>query len=401
MAKPTNPKLGLERISDLLRLIGFDRKALQIIQVVGTNGKGSTVAFMEAVLQHNGISTGLFTSPHLCTARERIRINGHMVDKRDFVAAAQFVLEKSKSLADEASFFECMLAMAMRLFQKARVRVAILEAGLGGRLDATTATKPDLLGVSMIDLDHQNILGMTITEIAAEKIAAARPGETVITVSQVSEVADVLSLAQPRVGFHFLRAPACELPLGLYGEHQKANAGLALALVEELGIKTVPKKTSSGLLAVNWPGRFEFIDGPSTIVLDGAHNPSGMLALMDCLKSHPQVSGRPLIVIYGSLHGVGVEEKVKILLNSGLDIVHVFLHQPKNGRAMLLSELRTLFVTHGFVEQKLHELTSWSEVMDKARQEAAAVVVCGSLYTVGEIRGELLSIDMDQKTPDF
>jgi folylpolyglutamate synthase/dihydropteroate synthase len=113
------------------------------------------------------------------------------------------------------------------------------------------------------------------------------------------------------------------------------------------------------------------------------------------------LSGRPLIVIYGSLHGVGAKEKVQILLNSGLNIVHVFLHQPKNGRAMLLSELKTLFVAHGFFEQNLHELLAWSEVMDKAQQHSAAVVVCGSLYTVGEIRGQLLSIDMDNKTPDF
>jgi dihydrofolate synthase/folylpolyglutamate synthase len=172
LSLPTNPKLGLTRTTDLLRAIDFKPDSMKIIQVVGTNGKGSTVAFIESILQAHGIKSGLFTSPHLCCARERIRTNKEIISQEDFTRAAQVVFEAIHHLDDEPSFFESLLAMALWLFSYHKVSVAILEAGLGGRLDATTATNPDILGISMIDLDHQQILGNTIAQIAQEKIGA-------------------------------------------------------------------------------------------------------------------------------------------------------------------------------------------------------------------------------------
>lgn len=172
-SRTTNPKLGLSRMVELLDAISFDRTSMKIIQVVGTNGKGSTVAFLESILHSAGISTGLFTSPHLITARERIRINKELISEDDFVYAARHILHCSEKLSDEASFFECILAMALWLFQQKGIKAVILEAGIGGRLDATTAVKPDILGVSMIDFDHQHILGTSVSAIAHEKIYAA------------------------------------------------------------------------------------------------------------------------------------------------------------------------------------------------------------------------------------
>jgi dihydrofolate synthase / folylpolyglutamate synthase len=402
LQKPTNPKLGLARTVDLLRVIGCNQTSMRIIQVVGTNGKGSTVAFIESVLQAHGIVSGLFTSPHLSSARERIRINGLMVSEADFVEASAVVLKQSQQLSEEPSFFECMLAMALWLFKKHGVQVAILEAGLGGRLDATTATNPDILGISMIDLDHQHILGDTIQQIAAEKIAAARPHQTVVVAQQIDEVSEVIKEAAEAHNLKLILAHPCLLPLGLYGEHQQHNAGLALELVKQLGIALIPQKVAQGLRTVNWPGRFEIIlHDQATTVLDGAHNPSGMLSLVNCLKAHPQFHERPLILVYGSLAGQNAEKKVEILINAGLDIRGVFLHQPQNPRALTCHALRTIFEAAGFAQKLIHEFHNWQEIEQCRNIESAAILVCGSLYTVGEIRALLLSIDMDEKMPNF
>ncbi len=170
LARTSNPKLGLDRIRALLDLVGFDRSTMRIIQVVGTNGKGSTVAFTEAILRAHGITCGLFTSPHLCSARERVRINGEMISSEEFVRATNHVLAAAEKMSDEASFFECILALAMWTMKRHGVEVAIIEAGLGGRLDATTALDADVLGITSIGLDHQNILGDTLAAIARKKL---------------------------------------------------------------------------------------------------------------------------------------------------------------------------------------------------------------------------------------
>lgn len=397
--RTSNPKLGLERMTRLLDLISFDRAPMQIIQVVGTNGKGSTVAFIEAMLKKNGISCGLFTSPHLCCARERIRINGQMVSEEDFVWATNHVVQKEPD-CDAASFFEVILAMAMALFQKNKVEVAILEAGLGGRLDATTATRPDILGISTIDFDHQNILGTTIGEIATQKIGAARSFQKVLTVAQSLEATVALEKASAQIGCHLQVAPHCDASINLFGSHQKINAGLAWALCYELGRTLNADACLAGLKEANWPGRFEIVDQALPTVLDGAHNPSGIRALTASLMSHPQFNNRPLVMVYGSLDGPNVESKITLLRESGLFFRRIFLHQSNNPRAAECAFLKTLFIRHGFLQEMLEPYSTWEEVQKQARPDAA-IVVCGSLYSVGEIRGRLLSIPVDGRLPNF
>lgn len=388
-------------MQQLLQAIGFSHRA-RIIQVVGTNGKGSSVAFLESVLKAHGLGVGLFSSPHLCSARERIRINGALISYDEFCEAAEVVLSKGAALNDEPSFFEYMLAMALWQFEKAGVEIIILEAGLGGRLDATTATAPDILGVSMIDLDHQHILGATIEHIASEKIAAARPGQRVVFVKQNVGAAKVIEQAAVDVGFALIASQPCDAPLGLYGAHQRYNAGLALELIKQLGIALDPKKTARGLLEVNWPGRFEIItEDHQVIVLDGAHNPSGITSLVNALKSHPQCGQKPLIVLYGSLAGDNAREKVRLLHDNDLDVRGIFLHAPNNPRALPITVLRNLLIEVGYGGQLIQDFHEWSAVIKQAGQERAAIVVCGSLYTVGELRALLLSIEMDEKPPNF
>lgn len=394
----SNPKLGLSRISELLDRVGFFRPSISIVQVVGTNGKGSTVAFLESLLLENGISSGLFTSPHLSSLRERIRINGQEVSEKEIVTAAKHVFLAAEGQKDEPSFFECMLAMAMWLFQKKSVSVAILEAGLGGRLDATTATRPDILGISTIDLDHQNILGSSIYEIAKEKVGASRPGQIVVSIPQVPKAALALKEAERTTGFKLIEAKRSLKPLGLFGDHQKINAGLALALLKELGIKTDEQKNDRALLSVNWPGRFELIDGQMPILLDGAHNPSGIRSLIEGLSMHPSIRQKPLVMIYGSLDGANKEKKVELLM--GQDLRAVFLHEPKNPRALTADELKGLFLRQGF-KGYLRRFHGLEEAKEEARKHSAVLLISGSLYTVGELRASLLSLGLDEKMPNF
>lgn len=401
LERTSNPKLGLERITHLLHEVGFDKGSMRVIQVVGTNGKGSTVAFIEAILKESGILTGLFTSPHLCTARERIRINGNIISEDDFVKASKHVLACATRFSDEPSFFECILAMAMWLFANYGVKVAIIEAGLGGRLDATTAVAKDLLGISSIDFDHQNILGNTIEEIAREKIGAARSGQTVVTVMQPARAYRILEEAADSVGFQLKVAHLSNLPLGLYGQHQRANAGLAEYLVSELGLLINPSAVANGLLKVNWPGRFEIIKNKVTMVLDGAHNPAGIEELVKCLKAHDQFAHRSLFLVYGSLLSPNSEKKVEKLLSSGLDVRRVYAHQSKNPRAMPQSELCELLMASGLSPQVVYPFVTMQEVIEEAEAKDASVVVCGSLYTIGEIRSEVMSIEMDPEVPKF
>ncbi len=399
LRRTSNPKLGLARARALLERVGFDRTSMRIIQVVGTNGKGSTVASIEALLRANGISCGLFTSPHLCSARERIRINGEMISERDFVRATEHVLSCAQSLEDEASFFECIFAMAMWLFQEYKVDVAILEAGLGGRLDATTAADADVLGITSIDLDHQNILGETHADIAREKISAARHCQPVVSVVQSDEAMAAINDVCATIGCSLSIAEESQHHPGLLGAHQRINAGLAEALVEKLGIKC--DDPEAALKKVNWPGRFEIIPHAIPIVIDGAHNPAGMQALVQCLKTYEPFSSQDLMVVYGSLGGANAETKIRVLKDSGLPIRHVFFHQSANARALNCDELARIFNESGFSKDQCSLFISMDQVKGAALKAQAAIVVCGSLYSVGEIRGELLSIEIDRELPIF
>lgn len=382
-------------MTKLLALIGRTSE-MKIVQVVGTNGKGSTVAFVDAILRESGVSCGLFTSPHLCTARERIRINGAIVSEEEFSSAAREVLALTADFTDEPSFFECVLGMAMLLFKKHGVDVAILEAGLGGRLDATTATNADVLGVTMIDLDHQSILGDTVDAIAYEKIGAAHVGQRVVSVKQHPDAMRVLLQRAEELRLRFEFSSPLDKALGLYGAHQQMNAGLAVALVHALEVNVNDASVERGLRNVVWPGRFEIF---GNVVLDGAHNPSGIATLVESLGQHPSFAGRELIMVYGSLSGSNAGPKVAMIARMPR-IKQIFLHHPNNHRALSVAELRSLFAEY-FSRDCIHDFSSWAQVEACAREKNAAIVVCGSLYTVGEIRSEMLGIPMDEKQPNF
>jgi len=372
----------------------------KIIQVVGTNGKGSSVAFIESILQAQGYATGLFTSPHLCSARERIRMHGSMISEELFIKAAVQVSLVCESMPDQPSFFERILAMALWLFDQNKLDVVILEAGLGGRLDATSACEAHILGLSTIALDHQHILGETLEKITIEKIAAARYKQPVVSVIQAAASTKEILKAQKEVGFDLSWASLCEEPLGLYGKHQRVNAGLALALIEKLDLNITKNNKSRGLLEVNWPGRFEIIKKHGVnIILDGAHNPSGIQALGQALADHADFNEKACVLVFGSLVGQSEEKIIELLKIRHFS--HIYIHSPHNPRAQSIDSLTKIFSEARVEKSKLSPFTSFEEIARLAKKLKAFVLVCGSLYTIGEARAQLLEINPDFAAPNF
>lgn len=401
--KTTNPKLNLSRMDKLVRAIGFNKGKIKIIQVVGTNGKGSTCAFLEAILNEYGYNTGLFTSPHLITARERMRVNKKIIDEDHFIRIAKSVLDKSFQLGIDDSFFECMLATALLFFMEQKVDFIILEAGLGGRLDATSAINADILGVTHIDLDHQNILGNTLADIAKEKIYAAKAKEKVITVEQAPDAMAQIVKAEKNIGFELHQISSHNLKeqdMGLYGSHQEENANLAINLALLLGLRHKKDHIIQGLKKVYWPGRFEIINHHCPIVLDGAHNPNGIRTLTKSLNNHRLFKNKNLNLIYGSMMSPHADEKITMLLNNELFFNNIFLHSPDNPRAQSIDELKNIFNNHSHHFNSIYEFTTMDNILAMTKPNEV-IVVCGSLYTVGDIRASLLDINKDLLSPNF
>ncbi len=388
IGQSTNPKLGLTRIKQLLEFMGLVKR-VPIVQVVGTNGKGSTCAFVESIAMAHGLRAGLFTSPHLCSVRERVRVNQEIISERDFVRSASRVLTAAKNSGLEPSFFECMLALALDYFAEVEVDLVILEAGLGGRLDATTSCLADVLGVASIGLDHQNILGETIEEIAKEKFAAARRGQPVVISPQDPPVLVVADEMASVVGFVPEFSPPCDLPLGLFGEHQKKNAGLAVALCQK-AFPIDKAEVAQGLLNVNWAGRCEtIVKNGQNILLDGAHNPHGLCELLANLEQ------KNYVLVFGTLVSSLARDKMELLAKNGR-FTRVFIHEPKNPRAMKAEDIKSELVRLGFLARDVSIYKNFLEVERVAQDVGLDVLVTGSLYTVGGVRGEVLGIEKEE-----
>jgi dihydrofolate synthase / folylpolyglutamate synthase len=308
---------GLDRIETLLGAIGNPERAFRIVQVGGTNGKGSVSAMLASILQSAGHRVGLFTSPHLCDFSERIRVNGRPISEADVVDGVEAI--GSLVARTDATMFEATTALCLDHFAREGVEIAVLEVGLGGRLDATTVGEPVAEVVSRIDYDHQAYLGETLEQIAAEKAAIIRSG---VAFSARQEAAARVVLTR--------RAEAVRVPLAfegrdldvrvrdftlegqrldmsgrdwrlddvlcrLLGVFQPGNALLAVATARHLGAGE--EAVRRGLASVEWPGRFQVIGGDPIVILDGAHNPGGARALAASLATY--FPDRPLTLVIG------------------------------------------------------------------------------------------------------
>jgi dihydrofolate synthase / folylpolyglutamate synthase len=297
-------KLGLEGIRTLLTLVDHPERAYPSVLVGGTNGKGSVAAMLDATLAASGLRTGLYTSPHLVRPNERIRIMGEDVTTRELHRVLEIVRAACErgltdgSLAEHPSFFEVMTAAALCAFRDAGIDAAVLEVGLGGRLDATNATEPYVSAIVTVDLDHVGTLGTTLESIALEKAGIIRAGRPLVSGVVQRDVVAVLRARCDASGATFVDARKTQLPSGvrltLDGDHQRANARVAAATFEAfssaIGRPPDPRVIRHGLETTRWPGRMQLVPGAPPILLDGAHNAAGAEALAAhlALRSGPK-----------------------------------------------------------------------------------------------------------------
>ncbi len=411
-------KLGLENIRRLLVELGDPQNNYLKLQVAGTNGKGSVCAFLNSICRTAGIETGVFTSPHLVSITERIKINGREISSSDFARLATQVRETAEKLLEEGAityrptFFEQVTAIALLAFAEKQVRLAILETGLGGRLDATTAANAEIAVITKIDLDHQEYLGETIEQIAAEKAAIIRPGSRVVALRQRTAVSHVIRQRCLEVGvepvwatddietttrrteghhlafihtFKTERRTYSDIEPVILGRHQAANAALAIAAAEILEgefDQISELDISLGLETAVHPGRLEFVEG---ILLDGAHNPAGVQALADFLDEcvHP-----PIVMIFGAMRDKDVAGIAEVLFDK---VGSVIFTQPENSRALNSATLADM-LSAKVASKPLTLTASVKEALDAARKEAGdnkQILVTGSLYLVGEVKGML------------
>ncbi len=278
-------KLGLENIERLLEELS-KRGVLQaapwkVIHVAGTNGKGSVCAMIDSICRAQGYRTGLFTSPHLVTFRERIRVNGDMISE-DAVANGLTTIRNLVANWDpHPTFFEVVTALALKHFSDTRVKIVILETGLGGRLDATNAVQSDVSVITPIDFDHEKWLGKAIPEIAAEKAGIIKTGVPVVSASQRVDAEKVIHAraAERHVPLEFVTEAYDETPIALAGANQKQNAALAIAALRAAKIDIDSSAIAQGLSSIEWPARFQRWD--ERTIIDGAHNPAAGRTLVE------------------------------------------------------------------------------------------------------------------------
>lgn len=388
--EPLGMRFGLERVERALAALGHPERAFPILQVAGTNGKGSTCAMAAAALRAAGHRTGLYVSPHLVRFNERIQVDGLPIDDAALGAATEEIRRscpwhEGGAPEDRLTYFEFATLLAFLHFARARVDVAVVEVGLGGRLDATSAATPRVAAVARIGLDHVQLLGDTIEAIAREKAGIFKPGvPAVVHASQPDGALETLRAEAARRGAPFhVAAAAWDGPIGLPGPHQRGNAALAaaaLGLLDAAGVGVGREAIAEGIATARWPGRLEVVDG---VLLDGAHNPDGAAALAAALGTlHP---GRPVELVFGVLADKDHRGMIEAL---GPFIRRFHLVAPGSPRARPPADYRELAARHAPAD--VH--ASVEEAIACARRAAgdgALVCVAGSLYLVGAAREAL------------
>src|SRR5438270_5212839 len=284
-------KLGLGNIRRLIAGLDVDLSGAQIIHVAGTNGKGSFWAMIDSICRAAKYRTGLFTSPHLITFRERIRLNGKMISENEVATGLTTIRNLAADWNPHPTFFEITTALALKHFADAKparrslgergIDIVILETGLGGRLDATNALQSNVAAITPIALDHQEWLGDSLAKIAAEKAGIVKAKTPIVSAPQPAEAERVINLRANECDapLQFVDRAYNKSPVALRGEHQKLNAAIAIAAIRAIKIKIGDAAVAQGLATIEWPGRFQCWD--KRTVIDGAHNPAAAKILAD------------------------------------------------------------------------------------------------------------------------
>ena len=302
----TAKTFDLESIKKFLRIIGNPERKIKTIHVAGTNGKGSVCAMISSVLDEAGFKVGMFTSPHLIKVNERIRFDNELISNDDFKRIADFIYETEEKNNINLTFFETLTVMAFIYFNEKKLDYAVMETGMGGRLDATNVAKPIISVITNIGLEHRDILGNTIKDIAKEKAGIIKPNTTVVTNAKGKALSVIEKVAEKHNSRIIVAKNLKNIELNLKGEYQKENASTAFAVLKELGInKNIILR---GLKKAYWPGRFEFMN--KNILLDCAHNPDGIKALVKSIK---KLNYKNLIIVIGVMKDKNINSIAKKL----------------------------------------------------------------------------------------
>jgi dihydrofolate synthase/folylpolyglutamate synthase len=408
-------KLGLRNTELLLKALDHPERAFPSVQIAGTNGKGSTATMLDSICQAAGIRTGLYTSPHLVSITERIKLSGSEITREDFSACATLVhtvseqLLRDKEIEALPTFFEQLTVIALHAFRNAGIELAILETGLGGRLDSTTAANAHIVAITQIAIDHEEYLGHTLESIAAEKAAIIRPGVKAVIGSQPPEAFEVLlqRCEETRVApvledtahvvedttpdgrfcvtFESSRGRYEKVWLGLRGEHQIDNAAVAICLAE---LMLIPKPAIvTGLSGATHPGRLELIPHQPAFLLDGAHNPAGCESLREYLD---KFAPRPLTLVFGAMRDKQLEQIGEILFPVADVLVLTTMENPRSASIKMLESVAKGFAKGTIVktESSRHALRIATEMTPPN----GLICVAGSLYLVGEMRPQILNM---------
>ncbi len=402
---------GLRSIKALLRLLGSPEKGLRTVHIAGTNGKGSTAAMMESVLRAAGYRTGLYTSPHLSDFSERIQTAGRPIKRGSLVRIAGRVLGAAAELRErsglETTFFEAATAMAFLHFRDQGVDLAVMETGMGGRLDATNVTLPAVTIITNVDIDHSACLGGSVEAIAEEKAGILKRGVPLVTGALLPEAAAVISKRaaeagaapvfrpgsgftceeRPEEGFDY-RGPGFSLKgleTGLFGAHQKENAAVALTALGLLSADfpaVGEAALRAGLKAVRWPGRFEEINRAPRVILDCAHNPAGAGALAGAL-GRVLAPKTPVTLVAG----ISADKDIKGILGHLLPLARrVIFTEARTERA---APLGVLIEAARALGRESSGYVGVAEAMGAAMAgllPGEVIVAAGSVFVVGEAR---------------
>jgi dihydrofolate synthase / folylpolyglutamate synthase len=407
-------KFGLSKTSNLLKAFGNPHRGQRYVHIAGTNGKGSVAAMVESILRTSGLKVGFYSSPHLVRFTERFRINGQEISSE---TAARLVQELKEVMdpAHPPTFFEVTTAMGLVYFAREKVDFAVIEVGMGGRLDATNVIRPDVSVITNISLDHQAFLGSSLAEIAREKAGIIKRGIDLVTAATQSPVLDVFrktceDKAAPfwrvgkdtryratgnKVSYHGFKRRLKNLELGLAGSYQHRNAALALSVIELLegrGLKVSEEHIREGMKRAHWPGRLQVVSRDPLMILDGAHNPGAIRCLTDSIRGGFRY--RRLILVLG----VMADKDVRGILRGIVPMAdYVFFTRPEYYRA---AAPETLMRESSLLGKPGEVQPSLAKALRQAREMANRedlILVTGSLFTVGET---MAILDPETYKPD-
>ena len=424
LAQMPSQKFDLAHMRVLLSALDNPERRFPGVLIAGTNGKGSTAATLAAILCASGVRTGLYTSPHLTRINERIQIDGEQIGDDDFALVHDLVDRTAERLVGEGelpwhpSFFEMLTAMAFEYFARRKVEIAVLEVGMGGRLDATNVIEPRVSVITDISLDHQKFLGDTVAEIAVEKAGIIRSGGVVVTLPQQPQANDVIGRKIIELGAQAVSAVPYVPPVSpasaqyvvagrekkmvsryplqvmgsqilvetpLIGRHQLRNVALAIAAAEELGRQGFPVTAASiesGIRETRWPGRFQTLpateDAPE-YVFDVAHNPAGAWALRSTLSAG--YADRPLTFIFGAMRDKAIGEMAEILFPLAERVIATHADNP---RAATTGEIREAAARTSTIIEEAADVAAALAMAKTSVRADTLVVITGSIYIVGE-----------------